>query len=227
MPVHDWSSVDAGVFHDFHLVWIARMKGMLNEDLLPRPLYALAEPLFEDAAPAPAHLEDSLPAPYAMRLRRIAIRNAREGDRVVSVITMVSAGNKSSRARVEQFVARSVGLLHSGIHLMLIDLHPPTPLVPRGFPRLIGEQLGNEPDPGPADRPPSTTSWQILETGALRVHSVPLRTSDRLPDLALFLGPHEFVRLPLESTYEEAFRTVPFKYQEVLVPPDAHGAIRE
>ena len=27
MPIHDWSSVDAGVFHDFHLVWIGRLKG--------------------------------------------------------------------------------------------------------------------------------------------------------------------------------------------------------
>jgi hypothetical protein len=26
MPIHDWTRVDAGIFHDFHLAWIAEIR---------------------------------------------------------------------------------------------------------------------------------------------------------------------------------------------------------
>ena len=35
--------VDAGIFHDFHLEWISRIKGALNSGVLPPGYYALAE----------------------------------------------------------------------------------------------------------------------------------------------------------------------------------------
>ena len=43
MPVHDWSRVDAGIFHDFHHSWIEEIKRALNGGLLPPDYYALAE----------------------------------------------------------------------------------------------------------------------------------------------------------------------------------------
>src|SRR5271155_502168 len=43
MPVHDWTRVDAGVFHDFHTVWTVALRNALNEGLLPEGYYALAE----------------------------------------------------------------------------------------------------------------------------------------------------------------------------------------
>ena len=43
MPVHDWTRVDAGIFHDFHLEWISRIKHALNSGILPPEYYALAE----------------------------------------------------------------------------------------------------------------------------------------------------------------------------------------
>jgi hypothetical protein len=43
MPVHDWTRVSAGTFHDFHLAWIAELRRVLNEGLLPDDYYALAE----------------------------------------------------------------------------------------------------------------------------------------------------------------------------------------
>ena len=30
MPIHDWSRVDAGVFHDFHLAWVVEIANALN-----------------------------------------------------------------------------------------------------------------------------------------------------------------------------------------------------
>lgn len=43
MPIHDWTRVDAGIFHDFHQEWIPRIKGALNSGLLPPDYYAMIE----------------------------------------------------------------------------------------------------------------------------------------------------------------------------------------
>ncbi len=254
MSIHDWSRVDSGVFHDFHIVWIGRLKGVLNEELLPKPFYALAEPILGEAeldvialqamtdsnsspptntqkgkhvhsdqtegavalAPCPVLVEDIVPDPYARKSRRIVIKNAWQGDRVVAVIEIVSKGNKTSRARVEQFLKKSVSLLEKGIHLVVLDLHIPTALVPHGFHSMISRELGHEPSIAASDRPLSSVSYQVTETGAVRAYLVPLKFGDRLPELAVFLSPHDFVRLPLESTYNDSFRTVPWKFRELV-----------
>src|SRR5262245_53148047 len=43
MPAHDWTKVPAGIFHHFHLEWIASTAHALNHGLLPEDYYALAE----------------------------------------------------------------------------------------------------------------------------------------------------------------------------------------
>src|SRR5947208_3463845 len=43
MPAHDWTRVDAGIFHHFHHTWITEIAGALNRDILPPDYYALAE----------------------------------------------------------------------------------------------------------------------------------------------------------------------------------------
>lgn len=43
MPVHDWSRVSAGVFHDFHNTWIVELKNALNGGVLPAAYYAMSE----------------------------------------------------------------------------------------------------------------------------------------------------------------------------------------
>src|SRR5262245_30604146 len=43
MPIHDWSRVTAGTFHDFHGSWITHLKETLNAGLLPDDYYALSE----------------------------------------------------------------------------------------------------------------------------------------------------------------------------------------
>jgi len=40
MPMHDWTRVSAGTFHDFHCSWIAELKKTLNGGLLPPDYYA-------------------------------------------------------------------------------------------------------------------------------------------------------------------------------------------
>lgn len=43
MPVHDWTRVDAGIFHAFHHGWIWAIGDALNGGLLPKDYYALPE----------------------------------------------------------------------------------------------------------------------------------------------------------------------------------------
>ena len=45
MPIHNWTRVDAGIFHHFHLEWIGDLSHVLNRGLLPPDHYALAEPI--------------------------------------------------------------------------------------------------------------------------------------------------------------------------------------
>jgi hypothetical protein len=44
MPIHDWTRVPSGLFHDFHQTWTILLKMCLNAGLLPEGLIALVEP---------------------------------------------------------------------------------------------------------------------------------------------------------------------------------------
>src|SRR5438105_5167074 len=43
MPVHDWTRVSAGIFHDFHNAWVLELANVFNRGLLPPGYYALTE----------------------------------------------------------------------------------------------------------------------------------------------------------------------------------------
>jgi hypothetical protein len=57
MPIHDWTRVDAGIFHDFHHEWVSTIKRALNAGLLPPDYYALAEQIAGGPAPDVLTLE--------------------------------------------------------------------------------------------------------------------------------------------------------------------------
>ena len=56
----------------------------------------------------------------------------------MAVIEIVSPGNKSSKAAIRSFVDKAVQFLHQGVHLLIIDLFPPTPATPRACTRSSG-----------------------------------------------------------------------------------------
>ena len=43
MPLHDWSRIPAGLFHDFHQTWSIQIKLAMNAGILPRGPSALVE----------------------------------------------------------------------------------------------------------------------------------------------------------------------------------------
>jgi hypothetical protein len=63
MPIHDWTRVEAGIFHDFHHEWISTLKRALNRGLLPDDFYALAEQVAGGLHPNVLTLERGRPIP--------------------------------------------------------------------------------------------------------------------------------------------------------------------
>jgi hypothetical protein len=61
MPMHDWTRVIAGIFHDFHHEWISTIRNALNSGLLPADYYALAEQAAEGPIPDVLTLERASP----------------------------------------------------------------------------------------------------------------------------------------------------------------------
>ena len=153
MRIHDWSRVDDGTFHHFHHSWIEEIQRTLNGGLLPPWLYAMAEQHASEFGPdvlalqAPGTTSGQgidtggtglLVAPpkvkliaegsrgfYTDKQKSVVVRHASD-DQIVAVVEIVSPGNKSSRQRLEAFVRKACSLLHQGIHLLVLDLHPPT-----------------------------------------------------------------------------------------------------
>ncbi|MBI4606749.1 MAG: DUF4058 family protein [Planctomycetes bacterium] len=243
MPIHDWTRTYAGALHDLHVTWLVELKRVLNKGLLPPGYYAMGEQVIGGAVPDVLTLERSGPpggaetsarlagaagealeptatitavaeAPrYPPRPRVIAVRHA-SGHRLVAMIEIVSAGNKSDAADLGSLVEKTVVTLSKGVHVVLIDLHRPGSFDPQGIHNLVWMELGQDPVDLPPDRPLQVVSY--LSHGRVSSYIEPLRVGDRLPDVPLFLAPGLFVSLPLEATYQAAFDALPDHLKEEL-----------
>lgn len=63
MPMHDWTRVDAGIYHAFHHEWISELSRALNRGLLPEDMYALPEQQAAGFGPDVLTLQDLAKAP--------------------------------------------------------------------------------------------------------------------------------------------------------------------
>src|SRR5205807_6641662 len=76
---------------------------------------------------------------YAGRANRIVVKH--HLGRTVAVIEILSPGNKDSRAAIRDFVNKTIDFLRAGIHVLLIDLFPPSPRDPLGMHQLIWDEI--------------------------------------------------------------------------------------
>jgi len=106
---------------------------------------------------------------YAQRADRITVRH-RHGD-IVAVIEILSPGNKGSRAEFAAFVKKSVDLLRQKVHLMLVDLFPPTQRDPHGIHKAIWDEFLEEDFDLPPDKPLTLVSY---DAGPPRVALPPI-----------------------------------------------------
>jgi hypothetical protein len=246
MPVHDWTRVEAGIFHHFHHQWITSITDALNAGLLPEDYYALAEQEAAGFGPdiltlqvgQPEDNGDSGPAngsggllvaapkvrftaecPHEFHRRKksaIAIRHV-SGDALVAVVEIVSPGNKAARNPFKALVDKACELLEHKIHLLLIDLFPPTKRDPNGIHAAIWDAIAEEPFALPPEQPLTLASYVSGPTVRAYVNTVAV--GEPLPDMPLYLDPHGYVLVPLEATYQAAWQAVPRRWRAVLEPP--------
>lgn len=243
MPVHDWSHVDANLFHDFHQTWSINIRNALNAGLLPSGYSALVEQhaggLIPDvlalqrrrranrpAQPGTAVLTPPPPKTrhvmkaknvLAARGNRVVIRH-RLGE-VVCVIEIISPGNKSSRAALRTFVEKTVEFLRQGIHVLVVDLFPPTPRDPQGIHQAIWDEYDGEPFELPPDKPLTVAAYMAgdLTAGIVTTAYVePIGVGDLLPDMPAYLEYGVYVPVPLEATYQAAWATCPPDMRELV-----------
>lgn len=242
MPVHDWTRVNAGIFHHFHHSWIEEIKRGLNRGLLPADHYALVQQVAVKRRPVVRALQgptngaplEASPrgaialatAPpqvwfraktevdvYAAKANVIAVRHT-SNHRVVAMVEVVSPGNKNNRHGLRAFVEKAEELLRAGIHLLIVDLFPPSPRDPQGIHKAIWDEFLDSEFALPPDRPLTLAAY----IGGLIPETFvePTAVGLALREMPLFLTPDAYVRVPLEATYQSAWEAVPAFWQNVL-----------
>jgi hypothetical protein len=246
MPIHDWTRVTAGTWHDFHLAWIAEIRNALNDGLLPADYYAQAEQIAGPLGPDVLTLQEPEPATngapsstseggvsvatvpprmrltaeaemndYVLKRRTLVIRHA-SGDCIV-LLEIVSPGNKAARHALRSFVEKAVEALYRGYHLLIVDLFPPGPRAPNGIHAAIWGEFSDDPTPLPPDEPLTLAAYSA---GLVkRAYVEPTAVGRAMIDMPLFLTPERYVNVPLEATYQAAYRGVPRRWRAVLEAP--------
>jgi len=240
MPVHDWTKVDAGIFHHFHQDWTVEICRQLNAGRLPGGYFALAEQVAGGPIPdvltlerlppgsreasndrgglvatAPPRTRFIVPAKtdsYAAKANRVVVRH-RLGE-VVAVIEIVSPGNKDRRTSLRTFCEKTAALIQQGIHVLVVDLFPPGKHDPQGIHPAIWSEFSDETFDLPADKRLTLASYAAGDTKTAYVE--PISVGDTLPDMPLFLDDASYVNVPLEATYETTWRACPAELRELL-----------
>jgi hypothetical protein len=244
MPIHDWTRVDAGIFHAFHFKWIAELDKALNGGLLPKGYYCLPEqhagavipdiltlhtspapeplPLPPDTgrtavAEAPPRVSRKQTSGSIARSRRrtLAIRHVSE-HRLVALIEIVSAANKDRPQSIADFAGKVVSALDYGVHVLLLDLLPPGLHDPSGLHSAVWQRLEECEQVYDLPAKNALTLASCVASDEVEVYLEHPSVGDPLTDMPLFLRPDRYVSVPLEATYQEAYRSLPAFWREVL-----------
>ena len=138
-------------------------------------------------------------------------------DRIVAMIEILSAGNKSSRHAMQSFLDKAVAALDSGVHLLLVDVDPPGPRDPHGIHRAILNEIGSEEYTLGKERP--LTAVAYIGGAVVEAFVEHFAVGEPIPQMPLFLTRENYVRVPLEGAYMAAWEDVPPQYQRVLLGP--------
>lgn len=242
MPIHNWTRVYDGLFHDFHQSWCIRIKDSLNTGKLPKGMTALVEQKIPSKEPDVLAIDTREPErrgrtpsggtllleppkaqivrkstkeTYADRANRIVIKH--KIGRTVAVIEIVSPGNKSSKQAFQEFLEKSIAFIREGIHLLVIDLFPPTKRDPFGVHRAIWEDFEDEDDEFvfPTGKNLILASYNASRSKEAYVE--PIAVGDSLPDMPLFLVAGYHVSVPLETTYQTTWDVMPKELQDYVL----------
>lgn len=250
MPVHDWSLVPAGIFHDFHHEWISAIKRTLNRGLLPGGYYALAEQIAGGLGPDVLTLEG--PATDSASPTDVS-----GGAVALALATAPPQVWHHARTEIDIYAAKAkaVTIRHASDHrvVAVVEIVSPGNKSSRQSVRQFVEKAEELLRAAihlliidlfsPTARDPQgihRAIWdQFLDSDFVLPPDKPLTLAAyiggpipetfvnvtavglALPDMPLFLTQEEYVPLPLESTYQLAWEAVPRFWQNVLQNPGA------
>lgn len=240
MPIHDWTRVPSGLFHHFHQSWSIRITDALNAGRLPKGIAALVEQRagpresdvlaiesrgksrlsFGDDAggvataerPATRIVRRTTHEIYARRANRITIKH--HLGRILAVIEIVSPGNKDKQVALNDFVDKTVEFLSAGIHVLIVDLFPPTHRDPFGIHKPIWDQFVEEEFTFPPGKDRILVSYEMGEERVAYIE--PIAVGDTLPDMPLFLSNDFHILVPLETTYQATWEASPEELRAVV-----------
>ena len=201
MPVHEWSRVDANLFHHFHQCWTIAICDALNAGGLPNGYSAMVE---QNAAKLlPDHLH--------LRANRIAIRHRLR--KVVCIFEAVSPGNKASHAALRAFVDKTREFLEAGVNILVVDLFPPSSRDPGGIHEAIWDvPEAEEPFELPPDQPLTLAAYvagDIRVGRSIQAFVESVGVGQELADMPAFLDADHYAPVPLERTYQVAWSNCP------------------
>jgi hypothetical protein len=203
MRVHDWRRVSDGTFRDFHYSWVLEIKRALKPRL-PEGYYVMAEQLGRD------------PDAYARLQRSVVIRHT-SNDRIVAKIEVLSPGNELSRHAIRSLLNKAVAALDGGVHLLLVDVHPPGPRDPNGVHGALMNEIGT--DEYVLGRERALTAAAYIGGAVVDAFVRHFAVGEPLPDMPLFLTRENYIPVPLEAAYMAAWEDVPPQYQGILSAP--------
>jgi hypothetical protein len=245
MPIHDWSRVSAGTFHDFHLAWIAEIRKALNNGLLPSDYYAMAEQIAGSFGPDVLTLQsiegngaDSSPSDISSG--RVVLATAAPPVRFTAATEMDEYTLKrrtlvirhSSDDRIIALIEIVSPGNKTSRHALRSFVEKASEALYRGYHLLIVDLHP------PTRRDPQGIHgaiWSAISdedfaapidkpltlaaysAGRIkRAFVEPVAVSDALPDMPLYLEPEGYVHVPLEATYQAAYHGVPMRWKRVL-----------
>ena len=244
VPLHDWTRVKSGTYHNFHYRWIAAIMDRLNAGLLPAGFFAMAEQIIgqpeADVVTLQTGPQSKPPTAanggvavrprtrfvfpirpnterYARKANRIAIHH--ELGEVVAVIEIVSPGNKDRKHSLQAFVNKALDLLKQRVNLLVIDPFPPGVHDPQGIHKAVWDELTDEPFELPPDKRLTLAAYQAEPI--MTAYVEPVAVGDRLPDMPLFLYGDTYIPAPLEETYQTTWNVLPVELRNLLETPNA------
>jgi hypothetical protein len=245
MPMHDWTRVEAGIFHAFHHEWISEISRALNRGLLPETYYALPEQvaagfgpdvltLQGGAAKEPDRSGDGTTGGTTAALRNrpqtrfTAQTEAEFYRRKKSSVVVRHASGDRIVAIVEIVSPGNKSSRHAlqafvdkACELLEHRIHlliiDPFPSGPRD-PNGVHGAIWEQVQDGPFPVSPDQPLTLVAYECDLttRAYIELVAVGQPLPDMPLFLEPDGCVMVPLEATYEAAFAVMPRRWRSVL-----------
>lgn len=245
MPIHEWTRVNAGTWHAFHLGWIAEIQIALNDGRMPKDYYAQAE---------------QVAGPWEADVLALEIQDRENGPDISGDLLDGGGSLAVAIVRPKTRMQSEIGFVHrkqrqiairhtSGDRIVaLIELVSPgnksndgsfmafvdkaVASLQTGYHLLIVDLFPTTPrDPSgihgeifksfgvesvPFDPSEPLTLAADSSGASIRTYVEPTAVGHELIDMPLFLTPERYVNVPLEQTYTSAYRGVPQRWKAVL-----------